>query len=130
LKSRCPLIIQIKDTQIILGTEIKLLFDFFSKFFNFFDEKFPAPNIHKLPVFYSKLGLTSLLPFSRGNKIRIVEQEYRKLIMAGDWSRQKVLFIMRRLLHFNEIWLMGKIGMWFSLIHHAQAKGKSRKFSK
>jgi hypothetical protein len=117
------LLLQIHEPQIILGTEIKLLFDFFSKFFNFFDERFPAENIHKLPEFYSKLGLNNLLPFSRGNKIRVVEQEFRKLILGGDWSRCKILFIMRRLLHFNEIWLMGKVGMWFSLVQFAQEKG-------
>lgn len=104
--------------------EIKLLADFVSRFFNFFDEKFPVKNIHKLPQFYSELGLTNLLPFSRGNKVRVVEMEFRKLVLGGKWSRAKLDFLMRRLLHFSEIWLMGPLGFIFALVHLASEKGE------
>lgn len=99
--------------------------EFFTKFFNFFDENFPKKNIHKLPEFYSKLGLKCLLPFSRGNKTRIVEKEFRKFVLGGDWKETKILFLMKRLLHFQEIWLMGKIGLWCSLIHHSIKNSKN-----
>jgi hypothetical protein len=122
LEERCVLLAQVKDSQVILGTEIKRMTDFFCKFFNFFDEKLPPENIHKLPSFYSQLGLKNLLPFSRGNKIRTVEQEFRKLVQGGQFSIHKVVFLMRRLLHFSEIWMMGPIGLWFSIVYH-QMKG-------
>ena len=125
-EERSPLLAQIEDAQVILGTEVKLLSDFFSRFFNFFDEKFPNKDVHKLPSFYSELGLGSLLPFSRGNKVRTVEKEFRKLVLGGDWSRAKLRFLTRRLLHFSEVWLMGPLGLVFALVDLAQNEGESK----
>ena len=117
LKTKSELLTVVKCKNNLMGTHLFSILEFLCKFFDFQNEDKILKNSDQIPDFYSYFGLKNPLPFSRVNRVKTVSKQFRKGIFGGSWNVELITFILRRLTHFNEIFLMGQVGLIFALVN-------------
>ena len=132
IEEQNPILPLLTQTEIILGSIPLKTLNFAADFFDFWEEQQPPASPDKLPDFYTQLGISRALPFSRSNKVRYFKQTFRKLILGGKYDQIKLRFLGRRLTLFQEVVLLGQVGLIFALVNfemEREAADKEREAS-